>query len=101
MKRSHLPFLFIGPSLFLLIAIIIFPLGFSLRNSFLYWNLQTGPNPMGFVGFTNFKYALEDPTFTKSLLNTIKLSFIATTIEFMLGLGIALMLNENLKGPER
>lgn len=101
MKRSHLPFLFIGPSLFLLIAIIIFPLGFSLRNSFLYWNLQTGPNPMGFVGFTNFKYALEDPTFTKSLLNTIKLSFIATTIEFMLGLGIALLLNENLKGSRK
>jgi len=56
---------------------------------------------MGFVGFTNFKYALEDPTFTKSLLNTIKLSFIATTIEFMLGLGIALLLNENLKGSRK
>ncbi len=94
-------FYFIGPSLFLLVAIIIFPLGFSLRNSFLHWNLQTGPNPMGFVGFTNYKYALEDPTFTQSLINTIKLSFIATAIEFALGLGIALLLNENLKGSRK
>lgn len=94
-------FYLIGPSLFLLVAIIIFPLGFSLRNSFLHWNLQTGPNPMGFVGFTNYKYALEDPTFTQSLINTIKLSFIATAIEFALGLGIALLLNENLKGSRK
>jgi multiple sugar transport system permease protein len=101
MKRKYLPIVFIGPSLFLLFALIIFPLGFSLRNSFLYWNLQTGPNPMGFVGFANFRYALEDPTFTQSLLNTIKLSVIATSIEFVVGLGIAMLLNENIKGTRK
>ncbi len=101
MKRKYLPLCLIGPSFFLLIAIIIFPLGFSFRNSFLHWNLQTSPIPMGFVGFTNFKIALEDPTFTQSLINTFKLSFIATAIEFALGLGIALLLNENLKGSRK
>jgi multiple sugar transport system permease protein len=98
MRRRGIPYWLIAPSLFLLLLIVMFPLGFTLRNSLIQYNLQTSPVPMGFVGLRNFKIAIEDPTFIKSLINTIKLSFIATAIEFVLGLGIALLLNENLKG---
>jgi multiple sugar transport system permease protein len=100
MKRKYLPFVFILPSLLLLMIIIMFPMIFSLRNSFMNWNLQLGPNPMGFVGFSNYAIAIGDPTFTKALLNTVKLSFFATAVEFILGLGVALLLNERLKGSK-
>lgn len=99
-KRKHLPFAFILPSLLILVTIVMFPMIFSLRNSFMRWNLQLGPDPMGFVGFGNYAIAFDDPTFTKALLNTVKLSFFATVVEFVAGLGIALLLNERLKGSK-
>jgi len=98
MKHRYLPYFLVAPSLILLVLVIIFPLVFSLRSSFINWNLLMNPNPMGFVGVRNYVNALKDPTFIKSFLNTIKLSFLVTFIEFILGLGIALLLNENLKG---
>jgi len=98
MKRKYLPFVFLLPSLVILMLITLFPLFFSLRNSFVNWNLQLNPNPMGFVGLSNYSIAFSDPTFTKALGNTIKLSFFATAVEFLLGLGVALLLNERLKG---
>jgi multiple sugar transport system permease protein len=97
-KRRLQPYLFILPSLFLLVALIIYPLVFSLFYSFHHWNLQTSPVPMGFVGFQNYVNALKDPTFVRSLINTLRLSFTATAIEFTLGLGIALLLSLNLRG---
>ncbi len=101
MKRaeySFLPYWLILPSLLLLIFIIIYPLGFSLFYSFQNWNLQTSPVSLGFVGFGNYINAMRDPTFIQSLINTLKISTIATAIEFALGLGIALLFNANLKG---
>ncbi len=98
MKRNLAPVPFFLPSFVILVAIVIFPMFFSLRNSFVNWNLQLGPDPMGFVGLGNYAAAFRDPTFTQGLLNTFKLSFFATAVEFALGLGIALLLNEGLKG---
>lgn len=98
MKRKNVPYALLLPSLVLLGLIVLFPLFFTLRNSFLNWNLQTSPVATGFVGMRNYLIAVTDPTFLKSLYNTVRLSFFATGVEFVLGLGIALLLNENLKG---
>lgn len=98
LKRKLIPYWFVLPSLLLLVSLIIYPLGFSLYYSFQHWNLQTSAVPLGFIGFENYINAVKDPTFVDSFINTIKLSFIATAIEFILGLGIALLLSINLKG---
>lgn len=92
------PYLYILPSFLFLVSLTIYPLGFSLFYSFNNWNLQTSPVPLGFVGFENYINAFKDPTFTHSLINTLRLSIIATLIEFLFGLGIALLLNISLKG---
>ena len=97
-KKKFLPYGFVLPSLLLLVSIVLYPLIFSLFYSFHNWNLQISPVPMGFVGFANYLNAVKDPTFVDSLINTLKLSIIATAIEFTLGLGIALLLSISLKG---
>ena len=51
MKRKWLPYAFLAPSLIILLLIIIFPLIFTLRNSFINWNLMINPNPLGFCRF--------------------------------------------------
>jgi len=96
-KYRFLPYLYVLPSILILVIIIIYPLCFSLYNSFQHWNLQTSPFPRGFVGFANYINVFKDQTFIQSFVNTFKLSPIVI-IEFVLGLGIALLLNEKLKG---
>jgi multiple sugar transport system permease protein len=92
------PYLYILPSLVFLVSLTVYPLGFSLFYSFNNWNLQTSPIPLGFVGFENYINAIKDPTFIHSLLNTLRLSLSATLIEFVFGLGVALLLSISLKG---
>ncbi|MFP4646510.1 MAG: carbohydrate ABC transporter permease [Candidatus Acetothermia bacterium] len=98
MKRKFGPFLFLLPSIGLLMAILLYPLGFSLFYSFQNWNLQISPIPQGFVGFTNYVMAFRDPHFLTSLTNTMFITFISTTLQLVLGMGIALLLNARLKG---
>jgi len=98
LKRYLWAYGLILPSLGLLVFIIFYPLGFSLYHSFQNWNLQISAVPLGFVGFGNYLNAFRDPTFLCSLINTLKLSIMATAIEFALGLAIALLLNASLKG---
>ena len=97
-RDRFLAYWLILPSLLLLVSIIFYPLGFSLYYSFQNWNLQITPVPLGFVGLANYANALRDPTFVDSLINTLKISIMATAIEFTLGLGIALLLSLNLRG---
>lgn len=97
-RNRFLAYWLILPSLLLLVSIILYPLGFSLYYSFQNWNLQITPVPLGFVGLANYANALRDPTFVQSFINTLKISIMATAIEFTLGLGIALLLSLNLRG---
>ena len=96
--RENLPYLLIAPSVILLLCLIAYPLIFALKNSFFFWNLQTSPQPVQFVGLANYRLVLEGPEFLPSLWNTIILAVSGTAIEFGLGLAIALLLAKRLPG---
>jgi len=95
---DYVPYLLISPSIILLLTLIAFPLLFALKNSFYFWNLQMGPQPMGFVGFDNYRMALQSGFFYGALWNSLLMTVVGTAIEFMLGLAIALLLARNLRG---
>jgi multiple sugar transport system permease protein len=78
--------------------VTIFPLFFALKNSFFFWNLQMGPEPLGFIGFGNYQMALTSSVFTASLVNTLVLTVSGTVLEVLLGLAIALLLCHALPG---
>lgn len=96
--KAWLPILLIAPSVILLVMLIAYPLIFALKNSFYFWNLQTSPDPVMFVGLANYRMVLQGPEFLPSLWNTIVLSVSGTAIEFTLGLAIALLLANKLPG---
>lgn len=96
--RDRLPYILITPSVLLLIGLIAYPLVFALRNSFYFWNLQTSPTPVMFVGLANYAMVLQDPQFLDSLRNTLVLTVSGTAVEFALGLAIALLLATRLPG---
>lgn len=100
MKRNlekFAPLLFIGPAVFILLFIVIFPMVYSWALSFAEWNLMRGGD-WRFVGLRNYAQALlHDPHFYTSLRVTLIYVILAVGIQFLLGLVIALLLNRPLK----
>ena len=97
-KRQMLPLLLIAPSVLLLTVLVAFPLVFSLRNSFYFWNLQMSPQPMGFIGLGNYRAAIEQSDFFEALRHTLEIALIGTAIEVAAGLAIAHLLAVRLVG---
>ena len=96
--RKALPYLLILPSVIALLSLIVYPMIFSLINSFYLWNLQTSPVPLMFVGSQNYRSVFTVTPFLDALRNTLMLSIGGTFVQFWFGLGIALLLNSRLKG---
>ena len=97
-KRHMLPLLLIAPSVLLLTVLVAFPLVFSLRNSFYFWNLQMSPQPLGFIGLGNYRAAIQQSDFFEALRHTLEIALIGTAIEVAAGLAIAHLLAVRLVG---
>jgi multiple sugar transport system permease protein len=94
-KRIAKPWIMVLPSLCVMLAVVIFPLLYSLRLSFIQWDaLVPGQK---FVGFKNFVQVLLDKRFLASLIHTGVLLAGIITIEFLLGFLLALCLLEEFK----
>ena len=88
--------LFVLPTLAFFLIFIGFPLGFSLYMSFLDWHPVRGDAE--FVGFENYVELVGDETFKKTVVNTLVLTFGVVAITVMGALGLALALNQGLRG---
>ncbi len=96
--QRRLPWLLLAPSVIVLLALILYPLGFALRNSFWFWNLQTSPVPLYHSGFDNYRMVFQVTPFAEALKNTLLLAGIGTFAQFWFGMGIALLLHTHLRG---
>ncbi|BFM38673.1 sugar ABC transporter permease [Synechocystis sp. LKSZ1] len=85
------------PALFLLGLVFIYPIAWALGLSFFRQNLATQLSPL-FTGLANWERLLGDGRFWQSLSNTFIFSSISVGLELLLGLGIALLLNQNFRG---
>jgi len=92
------PALFIGPAFLVLFIILIYPLGYSFWLSFHEWTLRGFRQGIPWVGLSNYKMLFSNPDFLSSLRITFTFVITAITLEFMLGMGLALLLNHDLKG---
>jgi len=89
-------FLMILPAMLVLIALIIYPLFYSLSKSFTDYNL--GMPGQQFIGLENYKNALTDPSLRNSFFVSLKYTFFAVTTELILGFGAALLLRRRFRG---
>jgi len=91
-------YFFASPALFLIVAFVIFPLGYSFYLTFQNYDLAIGP-PAEYVGVDNYReMLLDDVRFWRAWLNTFIIIFPAITVQLLLGLGIALLLNRPIRG---
>ena len=97
-RRQLEPVLYIGPAFLVLIIILIYPLGYSFWLSFHEWTLRDFVKGVPWVGFQNYITLFSNPDFINSLRITFTFVISAIAIEFTLGMILALLLNQNLKG---
>ncbi|MFC4447584.1 carbohydrate ABC transporter permease [Halorussus aquaticus] len=93
----------VGPTLLWIAGIIIYPTAKLLWSSLFFTNPITGQKE--FVGLRNFQRlllgdggALLNPNFVSFTKNTLVYVGFSVSISFLLGLGIAILLNKDLKG---
>ena len=95
-SEKNLKYLLIIPTVFLLIALTVYPLIYAVIASFHVINIRTGENV--FVGFKNFIEIFKDQYFWNAFKNTIIFTGVGVTIEFTLGLILALFLSSKIVG---
>jgi multiple sugar transport system permease protein len=95
--EQRIGWLFVFPSVALLVLVFAYPIGRAFWLSFFTKNLGTGLKPQ-FSGLENYARMLIDGHFWQSLANTGVFTVASVTLEFLLGLGIALVLNQSFRG---
>jgi multiple sugar transport system permease protein len=95
--EQWLPYLFILPAIVFIISFWLYPLGNVFYYSLQHYNANT-PFYNGFVGFENFREIFtQDPQFYASLITSCKWVVSQVSLQVVLGLGIALLLNQQFK----
>jgi multiple sugar transport system permease protein len=90
-RSTWIPRLLIAPTVICALALTVLPLAYSVLTSLREFPL--GQSPV-FVGLQNYRNLLHDANFHSSLGTTLIFTVVATAIEFVLGLGLALLLKE-------
>lgn len=90
---------FTAPTWILLSLTILIPLIYGIYLSFLNVNLSSFA-PTRFVGLDNYRLALSAPETYSTLVTTIQLMVIGLIVQIPLGIFLAIVLHQNLRGSK-
>jgi multiple sugar transport system permease protein len=95
-RERNFKYLLVGPAIFVLLLIGVFPLVYLLMVSF--QGITMTDVNTDFIGFENYKQLFDDVRLWEALLHTLILTAIALPIELILGLAMAQLFLERLPG---
>jgi multiple sugar transport system permease protein len=85
----------LAPTVLILIGLVLYPFFYAIWLAF---SDKTVGSPGQFVGLRNFIYVLAWPQFSTAVVNTIVFTVSAVAIKFVLGMAVALVLNQPIRG---
>lgn len=88
-------YLLVVPVCLVLLGLVAYPFFYAIFISF---TDRTVGNPGKWVGLANYRYLIHWPSFTAAVRNTITLVLAADIFKCTIGLGLALILNEQIRG---
>ncbi len=94
-RRNLVAYSFIAPNFLGFAIFTLGPIVLALLMSFAEWD---GSNEMKFIGLSNFVEIFKDDRFIASLKNTIIYSLFTVPITLVIALGLAILLNQKIKG---
>jgi multiple sugar transport system permease protein len=96
-RRKWAPYIFISPFFILFGVFGLFPLLFSIYLSFNQWDAASGLSAMNWVGLDNYKFAVTDPWFIKSLGNTAWLALVSGVPQHIVAIPLAAYIHNTFK----
>ncbi|MFT4134089.1 MAG: sugar ABC transporter permease [Labrys sp. (in: a-proteobacteria)] len=92
------PWLLLGPMLIIVFAAVGYPILMTLWLAFTDTRLMAGPGAAHFIGLENFAFAFSDSEFLAAAGRTIYFTVVSISAEALLGIAVALLLNEKFRG---
>ncbi len=91
LRDSILGYLFLFPALFVILALVAYPFVSAIVMTF---EAKTAGAPGRFIGLGNYREFLASEQFLRTILNTFVYTLVGVGLKFCLGLGMALVLNQ-------
>ena len=92
------PYLFIAPAAAVMLLALFYPIGYMVWGSFRDWDPSQNLSETEFVGLANYIKLASDPFFHESFWVTLIFAFTVVSVEMVLGVGLALLLDRNIRG---
>ncbi len=96
MWRERSAYGFLAPGLILFSVFTVFALLFAFYLTFREWNILEPEKP--FVGLQNYRDMAGDEDFRRSIINTAYFTGASVPLGMAIGLGVALLLNQPIRG---
>jgi multiple sugar transport system permease protein len=92
--------LFVGPSILLLLAVNIFPLIWTIRLSFTNYRVNRVNAPIKSIGLRNYERILSDPDIWQTMQATAHFLFWTILLQVLIGFALAYLINKKFKGND-
>jgi len=92
--------IFVAPTIFLLLAVNIFPLIWTVRLSLTDFRTNRPNNPVNFVGIENYKKILTDPDTWLSMQATAHFLIWTIVLQVLIGFALAYLINKKFRGND-
>ena len=92
------PYVFMAPAVIIMGLALLYPLAYMIYGSFRAWDPSQNISETEFVGLKNYITLFFDPAFRESLSVTLTFAFAVVTAELAIGVGLALLLDRNIRG---
>ncbi|MGM0603414.1 MAG: carbohydrate ABC transporter permease [Bacillota bacterium] len=96
--KEKMGYIFLIPSLILIAVLVLYPVFETIRLSFFNYRIQTMALGETFIGLDNFKQILSDSEFFTSLKFTLVFTVVAVSLETIIGMIFALIMNQKIPG---
>ncbi|KZS55528.1 ABC transporter permease [Mycobacterium ostraviense] len=95
--EQRLAFILVAPAALLMLAVTAYPIGYAVWLS-LQRNNFANPGDTAFIGLGNYQTVLTDRYWWTALAVTLAITVVSVTLEFVLGLALALVMHHTLIG---
>lgn len=98
-SERRLGLILVTPAVILMLVVLGYPIGYAFWLSLQRYNL-TSPEDTTFVGLANYHTVLTDRYWWTALAVTVVITVLSVTIELVLGLALALVMNHTVGGAQ-
>lgn len=97
-QGKRIGYLMLLPSVILILVLIVYPAINTIYQSFFEIRTQTAAFGPRFVGVQNYIKAFQDQHFWDTLWWTLIFTGVSVTLELVIGMGLALLMNRKIPG---